>query len=488
MSLAAEVVDRVRSRVGTVLCEKWRLERMLGIGGMAAVYAAVHRNQNRVAIKMLHAEHSIDANVRGRFLREGYVANTVDHPGTVRVFDDDITSDGAAFLVMELLHGETLEERADRKGGKLPTGEALVLIDQLLDVLVAAHDKSILHRDVKPDNLFLTTEGRLKVLDFGIARLRELSGIDDGSTGIGTFMGTPAFMAPEQARGRWDEVDARSDIWSAGATLYSLLSGRNVHEADTVTDQLVLAVTQPAPSLASVEPHLPRPVIDLVDKALSFRKDDRWQDARSMQDALRQALSTVERPGLLSVPSTSYTTIEVDRSADTIALPPELVSEITGPSPGTLTSAVTTTGVVRTRSRARKLGLLLGVGVLSASAIVALIAALRSSPSAETEASTADRAVAAEPAPAAGMGPAAGPEIATLNAGESDKQAAEVASAVRVAPAPRDASAAMRSRTGLAGRSFRVPRPMASAAAKPAASEKSAAPPPVTDNPFDRRY
>src|SRR6476659_5231365 len=118
MVISDEVAQRVEGRVGTTIADKWRLARVLGIGGMAAVYAAVHRNQNKVAVKMLHPEQSLNNVVRQRFLREGYAANSVDHPGAVRVLDDDVTADGAAFLVMELLEGESLEDRRDRHGGK----------------------------------------------------------------------------------------------------------------------------------------------------------------------------------------------------------------------------------------------------------------------------------------------------------------------------------------------------------------------------------
>src|ERR1700758_2705979 len=113
------VEERARARVGTTLNGKYRLDKLLGVGGMASVYAATHRNNKRLAVKVLHAELSIHADLRQRFMREGYVANTVDHPGAVAVLDDDVTEDGAAFLVMELLLGETLAEACDRQGGKL---------------------------------------------------------------------------------------------------------------------------------------------------------------------------------------------------------------------------------------------------------------------------------------------------------------------------------------------------------------------------------
>lgn len=158
-----ELESRARERVGATL-GKYVIERLLGVGGMAAVYAARHRNGNRVAVKVLHRELSVDGNIRQRFLREGYVANAVEHAGVVRVLDDDTAADGSVFLVMELLEGETLEARLRRKG-VLDAADVLSLTDQLLDVLAAAHGRGILHRDIKPENLFLTSPaGRLRAV------------------------------------------------------------------------------------------------------------------------------------------------------------------------------------------------------------------------------------------------------------------------------------------------------------------------------------
>ncbi len=213
MPLVDDLLERASSRVGTVIKERWRLEAVLGIGGMATVYVAIHqRNRKRVAIKMLHAEMSADPQVTMRFTREGYVANTVRHPGAVSVIDDDTTEDGAPFLVMELLEGQTVDSLWE-KSGKLAPSDVLAITNQLLDVLAAAHAKGVLHRDLKPENLFLTKDGQLKVLDFGIARLRELAaGQSPGATCAGSLLGTPAFMAPEQARAHWQEVDERTDL------------------------------------------------------------------------------------------------------------------------------------------------------------------------------------------------------------------------------------------------------------------------------------
>ena len=279
--------SRAARRVGTVLAGKYEIEGILGVGGMASVFIAVHRNGRRVAVKLLHEELGIHPDVRARFVREGYVANAVGHPGAVLVFDDDQAEDGAVFLVMELLEGETLAERCARRGGRLPCREVLALAHQLLDVLAAAHARGVVHRDIKPENLFLTTTGALKVLDFGVARLRE-----EGSalaTATGARIGTPAFMPPEQALGRNDEIDARTDLWAAGATMFSLLAGRTVHTAPGAAELIVIHATTPARSLAEHAPEVPPAVVEIVDTALSFPRDARYPDAHAMQRALEEA-------------------------------------------------------------------------------------------------------------------------------------------------------------------------------------------------------
>ena len=286
-------VTRARVRIGTLLQDKWRLESLLGVGGMAAVYAATHRNGKRVAVKMLHPEFSHDEEVRTRFLQEGYAANTIQHEGAVSVLDDDLAPDGSAFLVMELLEGETVEQRWQRSGQRLPVADVLSIADPLLDVLVAAHAKSVVHRDIKPENLFVTKSGALKVLDFGIAKVFERQSARPSSTRAGMVMGTPAFMAPEQALARWDEVDGRTDLWAVGATMFMLLSGRHVHEAQSSQEQLILSATSPARSLATVVTGVPRQVIAIVDRALAFDRTGRWPDANAMREAVRAVLDAM---------------------------------------------------------------------------------------------------------------------------------------------------------------------------------------------------
>ena len=285
---APELVERSKARVGSVLRDKWRLDSLLGVGGSAAVYAATHRNGKRGAIKLLHPELSVQTDFVARFLREGYVANKIEHSGAVSILDDDHTEDGTAFLVMELLEGYTLERRL-RKQSAFPVHDALKIVEDLLDIVSAAHDKGIIHRDLKPANIFVTKKGEVKVLDFGIARLGEAHHLS-GSTQMGMPLGTPAFMPPEQARGRWGEVDVRTDLWAVGATLWALLSGQRPRRAETANEELLLAMTEPLPPIGSVAPHVSHEACKLVDRAVAFDMSARWPNARTMQQALRLAL------------------------------------------------------------------------------------------------------------------------------------------------------------------------------------------------------
>jgi serine/threonine-protein kinase len=289
-----ELRERAEKRVGTTLRERYLIDRVLGVGGMAVVYAATHRNRKRFAIKMLHPELSIHTDAKQRFLREGYVANTVEHPGAVAVMDDDVADDGSAFIVMELLDGIEVGTLAEDRGGKLPLRVVLGIADQLLAVLTAAHDKEIVHRDLKPANLFLLRDGTLKVLDFGIARLREaVASGPSAATQTGALLGTPAFLPPEQAAGRTREVDAQTDLWAVGATLFTLLTGEYVHVAENATQIVIASATKPARSLAEIMPGAPPRVVALVDRALAFEKSARFANAAEMREAVRSAYSAL---------------------------------------------------------------------------------------------------------------------------------------------------------------------------------------------------
>lgn len=378
MALHKDIIERANARIGSVLKGKWRLDAVIGIGGMASVYAATHRNQARAAIKLLHAEVAMDAEVNARFLREGYVANAVGHPGTVTVLDDDMTEDGAPFLVMELLIGQTLDTMLAMEPDGIALHEVLMVLDQLLEVLAAAHDKGIVHRDLKPENLFLTTEGKLKVLDFGIARLRELTTqAPTSSTRAGSVLGTPAFMAPEQALGRWDEVDGRTDIWAVGATAFTLLSGQFVHEASTLQEQLVYSATRAARPLREVAPQVGAELALVIDQALAFDRGVRFASARAMRQALRQASGMVSLPPSTPVSPRLLDEARVSSPADqhgaTLVAPLDVTSAITGRGDTATGHPVTRSTVVSGPPRRRLWPIavaLFGLGMLGAGALL----------------------------------------------------------------------------------------------------------------------
>jgi serine/threonine protein kinase len=284
-----EIDEQARSRVGLVFNKKYTLGRLIGSGGMAAVYEGTHRNGHRVAIKVLHGDLAANEDLRARFLREGYVANKVEHPGAVRVIDDDTAEDGSVFLVMDLLEGETLDARAKRLGGRLPDPEVCALAYQALDVLAAAHEKGVIHRDIKPENLFLTLDGVLKVLDFGIARVLLEPADARAVTRAGMMIGTPAFMAPEQALGQSSRIGGQTDLWAIAATMFAMISGEYVHEAETMQEMLIRAGSMHARSVLAVMPDLPPRVAAAIDGALVFEPAGRWPDARAMQLTLEDA-------------------------------------------------------------------------------------------------------------------------------------------------------------------------------------------------------
>ncbi len=288
-----DLFSRAQQRLGRPLCGRYRLSHLLAIGGMAAVYSGVHRNGHAVAVKILHDRLASDPQIERLFRREAQLANLIGHPGVVPVVDDDITEDGCVFLVMPLLRGETVRARAERsEGRRLPLAEVVVIAQAVLAALAAAHEKKIVHRDIKPENIFLTTSGEVKVLDFGIGRFFETN---DAATATrsGRALGTPAFMAPEQALGRLRSVDGRTDLWALGATMFSLLSGRYVHEGESGTETAVMAATRAPSTLAEVAPAVPAELAAVVDRALAFEKEERWETAAEMARRLQEATRAI---------------------------------------------------------------------------------------------------------------------------------------------------------------------------------------------------
>jgi eukaryotic-like serine/threonine-protein kinase len=291
------------SRVGQVVGDRWRLESLIGFGGTASVYAARHRNGGQAALKVLHPELARDAHSRRRFLREAYAANRVGHPGAVAVIDDGTMPDGIPFLLLELIEGKPLTAFVD-EGARLPVSEVVAIGAGILDVLAAAHDAGVVHRDIKPSNVIVTADRRVKVLDFGIAKFHDAAEHDPLVTRSEAALGTPAFMSPEQSAGRSAEVDARSDLWSLGATLFALLTGRFVHAGTTANELLIASATVPARSVASLRDDLPPSVVSAIDRALSLDRAKRWPNARAMKATLTGTLDD-DPASVTTIPETA---------------------------------------------------------------------------------------------------------------------------------------------------------------------------------------
>lgn len=306
------------ARIGRVLRGKWQLERVLGVGGMATVYEARHRNGARVAVKMLHPALCASETLCERFVREGYVANRVGHPAIPKVLDDDIDDvDGSAFLVMELIDGVTLEERA----AACTTGdrEILRIAREVLEILAVAHDKGVVHRDIKPDNLIIDGAGRIRVLDFGIARLLE---DEDPTTTTGAPFGTPGYISPEQALGRRDLIGPTTDVYLLGATLFTLASGEFVHPVEHAQELVLAAAMRRARSVATCAPHLSKDVVALVDRATQRDPRRRFQTARAMLREVQRIEAAMNARASGTSLSTSVSTSE----------PKSLPLAVTGPT------------------------------------------------------------------------------------------------------------------------------------------------------------
>lgn len=273
--------------VGALLDGRWQICRHLGSGGMASVYEAQHRNGKRAAVKVLHPELSANREQIQRLFREGIAANSVDHPGVVSVLDDGFTPEGSPYLVMEFLEGESLDDRLERLGRPMELADVLSVAVAVLGTLDVAHKAGVIHRDLKPDNLFLCSDGRVKILDFGIARLASAAGMS--LTRSGMAMGTPTFMSREQANGDASKLDHRTDLWAVGATLFFALSCRYLFDSSTPVGFLAQLVTKDPPSIRQVVRSIPPRIGAVIDQALQHDLARRWSSAGAMKAALEEA-------------------------------------------------------------------------------------------------------------------------------------------------------------------------------------------------------
>ncbi len=274
--------------IGTTLGDRYRIDAVLGSGGMGTVFAAHHLTLQRdVAVKLLHGPLTADPAIAARFDREALTSARLDHVNCVQVLDAGTADGGRKFIVMQRLHGHEL---AALLGQPLPPPRAVALIRQVLDGLEHAHGRGIVHRDLKPENVFVvrTDEGHevLKLVDFGIAKIVEGAGAHDKLTRAGMVFGTPYYMSPEQAAG--GTIDHRTDLYAVGAILYEMLAGARLFDADEIGIVLRMQmVADPAPLPASV----PAPLQDVVMRLLEKRADDRYDSARAARDALDAAMA-----------------------------------------------------------------------------------------------------------------------------------------------------------------------------------------------------
>ncbi len=294
-----------QERVGTVLDGKYRLDRVLGEGGMGVVYDGVHlRLDRRVAVKFLHAQFSQSTEVVERFLREAQATSKLQHPNVVAVHDVDVSPDGCVFMVLEFLEGQSFAQYLEEKHS-LPPAEVLSIIGPVCEALATAHAHGIVHRDIKPDNVYLSRGpgGRMvpKVLDFGIAKLTQASA--GSATQTGSVMGTPLYMSPEQAMGRTKDVGPHSDLWSTAVMTYEALAGRppfDIPPEATATAVVLSVVTGDVHPLRRFRPELGA-ISDVLDTALTRSPEGRYKSVTDFFEALRRASSEPKpsstRPG-----------------------------------------------------------------------------------------------------------------------------------------------------------------------------------------------
>jgi serine/threonine protein kinase len=311
-------------RVGEVLASKYRLEALLGSGGMGHVYRAVNEHVGRaVAIKVLRSEHAENLQVVERFLREARAANLVRHPNVVDVLDIGKEDGGAPFIVQELLDGEDLAHFVERRGGKLPFEEVCDLLLPVIAAVAEAHAQGVVHRDIKPENVFLAkTKGARaptpKLLDFGISKVRAP---DLRATEVGMMMGTPAYMAPEQVQGA-READPRSDVWALGVMMFELIAGRMPFDMEA-SALFVAIATKDAPTLLDVRAEVTPAVSRVVERCLRRQPDERYPSAAELERDLRHVLdgTELEATGKRSIPAAAF------------ALAPDLVPDLVPAAP-----------------------------------------------------------------------------------------------------------------------------------------------------------
>jgi serine/threonine-protein kinase len=292
----------MRPKPDDIVGGKYRVLRLIGDGGMGTVYEARHQVlRTRVALKFLHSDLVKRPGLAERFTQEARVSASIQSPHVVRVTDVDTTEDGTPYLVMEFLTGETLQAVLDRER-KVSKDVAVDFGLQILNGLEEAHALGIVHRDLKPENVFITEEAAgplLKLIDFGIAKLRASSEYTRGLTRAGVMLGTPEYMAPEQLYGA-DKVDHRADIYSLGALLYEMLAGVRPADGQDAAEIVGRVVTGNVQRLESLEPLVGKPLADVIHRAMAVDATERFDTAHAMRLALIPFAGRESHAGRLS--------------------------------------------------------------------------------------------------------------------------------------------------------------------------------------------
>jgi serine/threonine protein kinase len=297
---APQASPRTGSLIGLTLDSKYRLDSLLGSGGMGEVFSATRLLiGDRVALKVMNAEQMSDPNAVERFRREAQAAARLKHPNAVSIYDFGVSQQGMVFLVMELVEGQSLRQIL-RQQGPLTSTAAAEIFQQTCAALDEAHKQQIIHRDLKPDNILIKANAsgvQVKVLDFGIAKMRDLAVTASNLTQTGSVVGTPQYMSPEQCLG--EELDQRSDIYSLGIVMYEALSGIAPFNAPNSAAVVVQQVTQSPPAIRTLNPSLTPQVEAVVLHALEKRREARPQTA----GALAQELSAAVQGGVIYTPN-----------------------------------------------------------------------------------------------------------------------------------------------------------------------------------------
>ena len=269
---------------GTLLADRYRLERLIATGGMAQVWEATDLVlDRRVAVKLLHSHLADDESFVGRFRREAIAAARLAHPSIVSIYDT-YSGDGMEAIVMELVHGHTLRQDLDRRGA-LPPAEVVRIGSQVADALATAHHSKLVHRDIKPANILLCEDDRVMVADFGIAKLDEHTSTDH--TKEGTMLGTAKYLAPEQVEG--GPVDGRTDVYALGVVLYEMLCGRPPFVADSDAATALARLHADPPRPRQLRADLPRSLDDIVMRCLARDPEKRYGTAAELRAALLAA-------------------------------------------------------------------------------------------------------------------------------------------------------------------------------------------------------